>query len=267
MATAQVSSNKCSMCKDRIGSLFCRDCEKLLCMQCRLFHDMIPSTKGHVVIDSHIEGRGVFKPKPVCNTHNTEFFSICKDCNCLICSECILSEHNGHTLGKIKETTDSSRKATEHIIEDLKSKGLLITKTLKEVKSKILPKLKSDSDKFSEMATSTSKGFQLIIDHVTTRSQTAASDFFQIEKESVLEYLASLECLRESYTKTYTKCENLLQEKHDVTFLFEKKLLQKDMDNLDEIPQLISPKSIDVFKQDDFVNSVIEEIQQKFTIG
>ncbi|CAG2230611.1 unnamed protein product [Mytilus edulis] len=182
-------------------------------------------------------------------------------------SECILSEHNGHTLGKIKETTDSSRKATENIIEDLKSKGDMITKTLKEVKSNILPKLKSDSDKFSEMATSTSKGFQLFIDHVTTRSQTAASDFFQIEKESVLKYLASLECLRESYTKTYTKCENLLQEKHDATFLFEKKLLQKYMDSLDEIPQLISPKSIDVFKQDDFVNSVIEEIQHKFTIG
>lgn len=48
--------------------------KKILCLQCRTFHDRIPLTKGHVIIDSHSEGHGIFKPKPVCTIHKMDFF-------------------------------------------------------------------------------------------------------------------------------------------------------------------------------------------------
>ncbi|XP_071123474.1 paramyosin-like [Mytilus edulis] len=267
MSEAQLSYEKCSMCYDQIGTLFCHDCEKILCMQCRTFHDRIPLTKGHVVIDSHSEGRGIFKPKPVCTTHKTEFFSVCLDCDCLICNECILSIHNGHKLGKIKDASETSREITRNIIEDLKSKVNVTSDMLKEIRTAQIPKLQLDCENFIGMISTTSNEFQQIINHTTKISKTKTSDFCQSENEPILEFSAHLECLQDSYTKTCTQFENILQEKHDVTFLSTKKSLQKDLDNLEEIPEMIKPKTLDAFQLEDFVNSVIEEIQQKFTIG
>lgn len=60
------------------------------------------------------------------------FFSVCMDCDCLICNACILSTHNGHTLGKIKNASETSREITRNIIEDLKSKVNVTSDMLKK---------------------------------------------------------------------------------------------------------------------------------------
>lgn len=97
-------------------------------------------------------------------------------------------------------------------------------------------------ENFIGMVSTTSNEFQRIIDHITKISETKAYDFCQSENESILEFSARLECLRECYTKMCKQFENILQEKHDVTYLSTKKSLQKDLDNLEEIPQMIKPK-------------------------
>lgn len=265
MSEAQLSYDKCYVCMKRIGSLFCHDCEKILCVQCCLDHDVSTSNIGHFVIDSQNESC-VFNQKPVCTTHGMEFISFCMDCDCLICIECNIFTHYGHTLDTIMKIIDISRKNTQKTIEELKSKVKITSNMLKEIRTTKLQKLQSDYEDYIGVVSTRSPKLQQIVDEIRTK----ASDFCQLEMEPILEFVGRLECLRDSYTKTCTQLVHILREKNDVMFLSTNKLLQTDLDNLEEIPQMIQPKTLDAFQHGDFFNLpdlVIKEIQQKFTIG
>ncbi|XP_071123472.1 putative leucine-rich repeat-containing protein DDB_G0290503 [Mytilus edulis] len=156
--------------------------------------------------------------------------------------------------------TDISRKNTRKTIEELKSKAKITSNMLKEIRTTKLQKLQSDYEDYIGVVSTRSPKLQQIVDEIRTK----ASDFCQLEMEPILEFVGRLECLRDSYTKTCTQLVHILRKKNDVMFLSTNKLLQKDLDNLEEIPQMIQPKTLDEFQHGDFFN--LPDLV-KFTIG
>lgn len=116
---------QCEICKLRDlvedAVAFCTDCSDMLCKSCwqnhtftrfTLTHKIVPldEVKDHV-LDSAIKNQSAMK----CKDHCEEILKyFCSDCRCLLCRECLLLSHQGHSCV-------SSSVAAQARREDLKS--------------------------------------------------------------------------------------------------------------------------------------------------
>jgi hypothetical protein len=116
---------QCEICKLRDlvedAVALCTDCSDMLCKSCwqnhsftrfTLTHKIVPldEVKDHV-LDSAIKNKSAMK----CEDHCEEILKyFCSDCRCLLCRECLLLSHQGHSCV-------SSSVAAEARREDFKS--------------------------------------------------------------------------------------------------------------------------------------------------
>jgi hypothetical protein len=64
--------------------------------------------------------RLVFQSELSCTEHSELFNFFCVSCDCLICSGCVLSNHNGHMFSSVDETVRPARNAVSDYISHTK---------------------------------------------------------------------------------------------------------------------------------------------------
>ena len=111
-----------AVCEQCIGGgrksvAFCRQCAEFLCDECVRSHHRLKVFVGHVVASLEDLKKGGAKniplteaPPPKCRDHNKSIKIFCFDCNCLICRDCTIIDHNGHNFNFLTKCAPESRK-------------------------------------------------------------------------------------------------------------------------------------------------------------
>ncbi|CAG2219484.1 unnamed protein product [Mytilus edulis] len=102
----------CQMCKKSQKLKWrCMDCDLTICENCKGIHSKIPSISGHKVVSfsdipaSRMERRVEEEiMKNQCTKHNRKTYRFfCRNCNLLICSDCITEDHSKHNHAYISQ--------------------------------------------------------------------------------------------------------------------------------------------------------------------
>ena len=87
------------------------------CSDCVRCHQKLKAFNGHVVASLEDLKKGGAKniplkeaPPPKCPDHNKSIKIFCFDCNCLICRDCTIIDHNGHNFNFLTKCAPESRK-------------------------------------------------------------------------------------------------------------------------------------------------------------
>ena len=98
--------------------VFCRQCKAFLCAHCVEQHKTLRVFAGHKVdtLDDLRMGGALDilikeAPPPNCSQHDEPMKIFCYDCNCLICRDCTVIDHNGHNFNFLKECAAESKKS------------------------------------------------------------------------------------------------------------------------------------------------------------
>ena len=112
----------------------CLDCPKWLCLDCKNHHLRSKATRSHEV----------YSPPSVCNMecslHSENFSLFCKDCNSLVCNQCIIQKCSveKHELIGIDEKERESKETCEQLQTRVKSYSDLNQSKLEEIAERIL---------------------------------------------------------------------------------------------------------------------------------
>lgn len=265
---AQVVAQKCDICKEDISKVFCYECKHFICQSCNSWHGKFPATKRHTVTDSQYVDRSTLMLTLVCEDHKLEFAHYCRDCKCLICTTCVTSVvHKGHSFTDIAEVAETSRGDVKNRLEQIKNNIKTLSGSIEAFKTTKQAKLQTGTENFIKEVTKVSQGLVRIIETVTETHLTDASNFLVHEKQQLLCNLSKLEKSHREYYSLHEKFEQILGQKHDVSFFLKQILLTKEFELLDDIPtpeEHEEPRDIEPFKQDCFVKSVIEQIESKY---
>ena len=117
----------CQQCSGGSSDGFCRHCAEFICGDCMKMHKKMKIFAGHEVLtlDELKEGGAkkiVAKPPPrMCQKHDEQKKIYCFDCDCLICRDCLLDQHNGHKYGFVKQAAPQCREAPVQQMAPLKA--------------------------------------------------------------------------------------------------------------------------------------------------
>ena len=107
----------CEQCGGAASVAFCRQCAEFICDDCAGSHRKMKAFVGHVVASLEDLKKGGAKNIPLkevrppkCPNHNKSVKIFCFNCNCLICQDCTIIDHNGHNFNFLTKCAPESRK-------------------------------------------------------------------------------------------------------------------------------------------------------------
>ena len=106
---------------------FCRQCTDFICAECKTLHGKLKVFAGHDVATLKELKKGganhvLLKepPLPKCPKHDKTMKIFCFDCKCLICRDCTLIDHKGHSYNFLKECAIEARKTLHDSLTPLR---------------------------------------------------------------------------------------------------------------------------------------------------
>jgi len=125
----------CDVCSDeeqsdvemKKATVYCVDCRRNMCEQCRGFHQKFRLPGVHRLIDLNSEmsvDELMLKfPENVCDKHPDKSLEIfCFDCSVAVCMMCYIRSHNSHKCSDIKEVAEELSEQMSVNAESLTSK-------------------------------------------------------------------------------------------------------------------------------------------------
>jgi len=264
---AQVPSNKCSLCLETNGSYFCYECKQVLCISCQNIHSKISLTNKHKITDLNMTDRLVFQTELSCTEHSELFNLFCVSCDCLICSGCVLSNHNGHMFSSVNETAQSARNAVSDFISHAKAKMTKIEVSRKDIENDYMQKLNLCTEQPLSDIEGIATTLHGIVDMVKDMHASQINDYKGIARRRLETFLNTLDTQYETYNNLSNKFENILSETHDITFLI---LYATNKQNLvqsnDDIPELPLPREIKAVTPDYVIEDVFQQIHSQYPL-
>ena len=118
----------CEQCSNGKSVAFCRQCTDFICAECKTLHGNLKPFAGHKVATLEELKKGGAKhvplkeaPPPKCPEHDKTMKIFCFDCKCLICRDCTLIDHNGHSYNFLKKCTTEARKILRDSLTPLRT--------------------------------------------------------------------------------------------------------------------------------------------------
>ena len=116
----EISCDQCVDVSNGPATSFCVNCCEFLCKACTKHHKSWRKTLGHnleSVGDSKSKSKGEAKPltnvphKPMsCQIHDDETLKFfCETCSSLICRDCVICEHSGHTYSRVEKVAEKEK--------------------------------------------------------------------------------------------------------------------------------------------------------------
>ncbi|XP_063440473.1 E3 ubiquitin-protein ligase TRIM45-like isoform X3 [Mytilus trossulus] len=258
---AQVSAKKCSLCDEQNGAYYCYECQQALCTACRNRHGKIPALSGHTVADINTVDLSTVNKKSHCLEHKKEFLFYCVKCDTFICSKCVTSTHYTHPFSEITEIVVKERQKAKENIEELKLKIDAISTLQEKVKTTHFEQLHAKSKQCIEHIESASKGLQSCIESKRSIKTTEVEDNEKKEQENLKVFVDNTDSVHKQYTQILSELENVLLEKHDVTFYSSYRSIDSDIQTLVNIPEEPEEAQVPTFK-DEFLYQEVKDYME-----
>ena len=132
---------KCEMCSGDGAKAFCRQCTQFICDECVKQHHRMKVFAGHKIASLDELKEGVKEiimeesPLQVCKEHDEVMKIYCFDCNCLICRDCTIKDHLGHSYKFIKKSAPEMKQKLIKQLDPLKEVKIDLSCAVKEIKS------------------------------------------------------------------------------------------------------------------------------------
>ena len=117
----------CEQCSEGKSVAFCRQCTDFICAKCTTLHGNLKIFDGHKVATLEELNKGEAKDVPpqeapprMCPEHDELMKLFCFDCNCLICRDCVIFDHNGHSYNFLKKCATEARKTLHDSLTPLR---------------------------------------------------------------------------------------------------------------------------------------------------
>ncbi|CAC5410120.1 TRIM2_3 [Mytilus coruscus] len=261
---AQASAQKCYICTDKCSVFYCYECQHALCTVCWERHDKIPAVSGHTITDINIiDLSNVKSDKSKCITHEKEYSFYCVKCIDLICGKCVTSTHRGHYISEISEVVSEIRGAAQSALQKLKSKIDVISGMKDKVRVKHLEKLHFESQQVIGDVISTFEELQEFANSKKDIKKTEVEDNESIECQNIELFLKNTDLINDRYAQVFTELQNILSEKHDVTFYRLFRVIDKDITCLEDIPKEPALPYVPTLDKTMLYNEILEYIQSK----
>ncbi|XP_063409438.1 E3 ubiquitin-protein ligase TRIM71-like isoform X2 [Mytilus trossulus] len=261
---AQASAQKCYICTEKNSGFYCYECQHALCAVCRERHDKVPSLSGHTIADINvIDLSNVQSNKYRCKTHEKDFSYYCAKCSDLICGKCVTSSHKGHSFSDISEIVSEKRETAQTALHTLKSKIEVISSVEDIVRGKHVEKLHAYSQEVITDITSTFKELHTFIKSKEDIKKTEVEDNERIEQQNIELFLKNTCRIHDRYDKEFTALQNILCEKHDITFYKFYNAIDKDITFLDNIPKEPTLPCVRSLDKTMLYTEILEYIQSK----
>lgn len=262
---AQVPSNKCSLCSETNGSYFCYECKQVLCISCQNIHSKISLTNKHKITDLNMTDRLVFQSELSCTEHSELFNFFCVSCDCLICSGCVLSNHNGHMFCSVDETVQPARNAVSDYISHTKENMTKIEASRKRIENDYMLKLNLCTEQPLSDIEGIATTLHGIVDMVKDMHARQINEYKGIERQRLETFLNTLDTQYETYNNLSNKFENILSETHDITFLNSYTTNKQNLaQSENDIPELPLPREIKAVTPDDVIRDVLKQIDSQY---
>ncbi|CAG2214397.1 unnamed protein product [Mytilus edulis] len=235
MAMAQTSTQICHMCAESSGVLYCYECQHALCTICRELHDMIPATSEHTITTTSTIDLAVVGQKSQCSQHDKEFLFFCVNCNEFICSKCVISTHKNHSFSGITETVSEERDKAKLQITDLRAKIEPLPKIMDKMRCHI-DHLQVASKKCHDTINYVRNDLDAYIGTRTKIRITEIDDNETLEQQRYQSFMNDSKHILKKYTQVISELENLLSEKHDITFHSCYGVTNIEIQNLVDVP-------------------------------
>lgn len=260
---AQVSAQKCSLCDENDGVYYCYECQHALCTVCRKNHSKIPALSGHTVTDINTIDLSTLNKKNQCETHNKEILFYCTECYNLICSKCVTSTHRSHAISDICDVVEEEREKSNENLQQMKLKTEAISSLQEKIRREHIENLHIESQKCKGQIEFVYKDLQSYIEARGNVKITEVEDVEKMENQNFEAFLKNTDMIYKRYVKTLSELENLLLEKHDVTFYWGYRQIQNDMQTLVKIPDEPLFARVPRFKEETLYTEVLEHIDSK----
>ncbi|CAC5383449.1 unnamed protein product [Mytilus coruscus] len=235
---AQVSAQKCLLCDESNGAYYCFECQNALCTDCRSKHGKIPALNRHTVVDINTIDISTINKKSQCIEHEKEFLFYCVKCSDLICSQCVTSTHNTHPFSEITDIVLKEREEVKEHIQELTLNINKISSLHEQVKiNHQNQQLHAKSTQCIKNIESVCKDLQSFIESKRGIKVTEVGDNKQNEEDKFEASLKNMDSVQKRYTHILSELENLLFEKHDVTFHSCHRSMQSDIQTLVDMPE------------------------------
>ena len=116
----------CEMCSRAKAEAFCRQCAEFICDDCVRSHRNMKVFASHKVVTIEELKEGGAKAIPLkealpsmCTDHDEQLKIYCFDCNRLICRDCIIYDHAGHTSEFVKKSAPRYKKTLKESLAPL----------------------------------------------------------------------------------------------------------------------------------------------------
>lgn len=255
---AQSSTQTCRLCTEKSGVFYCYECQHALCSICRKRHDIIPARNGHTITNISTVDLAVFGKISHCRTHRKEFLFFCVKCSVFICSRCVISTHKDHYFSGITETVLKVRSRAQ----------LQITEAIPNIQEEVkyhIEQLHVDSKKCIETINCAGIDIQTYIEKTKHIHITEFRDNEILEHQSCKSFLRNTTLINERYTRIISELEQILSEKHDLTFHSRYGVIDIDIQNLVGVQAKPPLSKVKSFEKEMFYKDIIEQIQNLTT--
>ena len=129
---------KCEMCSVDKAEGFCRQCAQLVCEKCIESHRRMKMFAGHKIDELKEGAKEIIKEEPplqTCKEHGEAMRIYCFDCNCLICRDCTIKDHLGHSYEFVMKSAPEMKKKLIKQLDILKEVKIDMSCAVEEIKS------------------------------------------------------------------------------------------------------------------------------------
>ncbi|CAC5386183.1 unnamed protein product [Mytilus coruscus] len=260
---AQVSSQKCSLCDENNGAYYCYECQQALCTGCRSKHGKIPALRGHMVAAINTLDLSTVNKKSQCETHDKEILFYCTECSNLICSKCVTSTHKSHAIADISDVVEEEREKAKENLQQMKLKTEAISSLQEKIRREHIEKLHIESEKCIGHIESACKDLQSYIEAKGSIKKTEVEDNEKIENQNFEAFLKNTDLIHKRYVTILSELENLLLEKHDITFYSGYRSIQTDIQTLVSRPEEPPFARVPSFEDESLYREVLEHMESK----
>ena len=201
-----------------------------------------------------------------CGEHQKEFDIYCDTCDGPICSQCVISTHEGHKFSGIKTLVSIKRQEANKLLTEFKARAKSIADMKERIQINCLEKLRTDAQFAVKVIEDTFQDLMNFIEHKRQIRQTEIEDFEKLERQELETFLQHADSVMSKYSRACSEMENLLLEKHDLTFYKRYKTLKHELENQERVPEepivnnVPGFEAIVVYKEIlDFLNSKSEK--------
>ena len=150
----------CEQCSGGVSVAFCRQCAEFICADCVIIHKKLKVFAGHKVVTLEELKKGGAKqilvskpPPPKCPIHDEPMKAYCFNCSQLICRDCIVIDHAGHTCEFARKAAPQAKQELIEHLEPLKEVQASLCKAAEVVqvtKSEIVAQGKSVAENIEQ---------------------------------------------------------------------------------------------------------------------